>query len=51
LLTVEGVKDAEVDSSKAVIGFDPNKISNKETLNQALEVYGYALTTEIVSNP
>jgi hypothetical protein len=41
------VKEAEVDFSKAVIGFDPNKIPDKETLNQALEVYGYALTDEV----
>jgi copper chaperone CopZ len=50
LLTVDGVKEVEVDYSKAVIGFDPNHIPSTEALNQALEVYGYQLTTVRSSN-
>jgi copper chaperone CopZ len=50
LLQVEGVKDVEVDYSKAIIRFDPQKIQSKETLNDALSVYGYKLTKDISEN-
>jgi copper chaperone CopZ len=47
LLQVDGVKQVEVDYSKAVIGFDPKKVKSKKVLNEALSVYGYELTKEI----